>query len=420
MIFDNDDIVAAGQEIFLDGTTAGTSRYELGVVGAGAVGDMVVVEVVSARFSESPNNAFGYDDMDDLRGKLHHINVKSGDSTFVQLRLGGNFAAGLLSIQSEHPDALSINLPSPLQSEMDVRLDGTAGIAKSDGIITARLGDDKGIVIGAIGSHTYKEFFHKVAIWRIEDPISPATKLTSTKPDTQELEETVNAFLKPVVARVTITDANQGGPPIKLAYDIDKDGECDDTPDGQPNELNTLHALITPQAGFYIVTHVHQIRRHYLLGDEGNPGDMSVRMDDSIANIAGQTDSRPTMMLVGPNGSEEIRRTSRNLLTINFDKPLQNHYPIPGSFIELELKGLGGSPGTMADAEMPLYAFVLAHEICHALLDMDDVHQAADNLMDSDEPNIVGRLRFKKLTEKYILDPNTALPQRQWDRVPRT
>jgi hypothetical protein len=410
---DNADLPAAGRELFVDGTRAGRSDFELGVVGVDGVGDAVRIEVVSAAFERSQANVFGYDDMDEARGKLHHVNVKSGGSTFVRARFAGDHRRGIV-LGANDTGVATVGTATADLAEMDLEVRGVDGLEREATLVCARLEDEDGPIIAAVGTHVYREVHLNVAMIRVRDPLSAETKHQLPAPDPQVLEAHINDYFRQVVATVRLIDGTPTDP-LPLAYDLDRDGVLNYEP-GFPGDLATLTSKITDFANLYVLALVHDLRLALNLAQPAPAGATTLQVDPKYGERVAFLLARPSHRLEGPAGPEAIAITERDGFTVTLKSPLRTSHPL-GSRITMEIRGISGPPGVVREFEPPkLLALVVAHEVAHVMLDLRDVIDD-DNLMFSADPPFVGRLRYKELNNRHgVVAPRR---QRQWEAVPR-
>jgi hypothetical protein len=412
--------------LWLTGKATGKARLELSLLGSG-VGDAAEIRVISAHFAESYDAAYGYDDMDMMAGRMHHLSVASGGATEVSLSLAGPHGGRLVLTTTEGGVATPTAPDFPENETIGVRIDGAPDVLRAATILQLRMGAADGPVLAAIGVHTYRLVRFDLRLMPVHDPASPSTSFDFAPPPTEILRASLNEILRQVVAEIGSLEI---APVAHIAFDADHNGIVDATTDGS-DEADAIFDGVTSPPGTRTVAVVRDIRHLFAVAGALSAGDTTIVLDATVSeHWAAVIDPHDGYLLTSdlpgvPDDevrAEPVAVTSRAGHTVTLAAPLAHSYPRAAIVRDSGGVGRSGHPVGIVDLG-PDLTIVVAHELGHGLFDLrDTVDPESSNLMDGTRP-APARLRYKRLARRYSylpVDPgDDAAHQRQWDAVPR-
>jgi hypothetical protein len=408
-------IPGAGDRLWLEARHPHVSELALGVVGVQRDCELAVVHAVALRFSASPIQRHGYDDMDE-DGSWHHVSVKSGGGTYVRVTLAGTHDAAAVHLATTEAGVASLPAPALASPELDLRVDGAGGVAKAATVLEARLHGPRGPRCVALHVHVYREVVADVVLVRVEDPRSPATRLTSWFDDLQAVEERMNRAFRQAVARVQLRE-HQGGAPLLIAYDADRSGTLEVTNDVDGSAEDAPFAPLARLAPFTVVI-VRDMRMIARIEAAVAPGDLSLRLVPAHSGAA-----RSLCVLGGVLGrghaAEAVRGRDLAGATIFLDRPLVKAHAA-GTPIFIHVRGLASSTPIFVregDEGLDVLLWIIAHELAHPLLEV--LHQSErDNLMQGFAADAAAAHPYPRLRYKPMRTVEGDM-ESQWEAVPR-
>jgi len=396
--FDNAALPPAGLCFTLEAITPGSRQITLGIEGVEAAADSLMLEVVRWRFSESPNQRNGYDDMDGDEGSWPHISVASSRSTVVQVDVDGTLRSNVFHVVDEAPNVARCEPPQVPRRQFDLPIVAGQYLQRAASKIDVHLYGPRGPRCARLEAHVYKTRSITLYLVRIEDPTSPGTRLSRPFYDVQDLEEAMNKYLKQAVVNVRVFEHN-GGEPIPFVYDLDKSGV-----------LKLLTFGKNPVLSFgrkdpWVVVIVAKILFGAPLARPALAGSDRLELPDASATARYKKEIEVTMP--GDPAQAETLAVEHVIGATVITKTRLKKDHLLGSMAGFTVRGFSGSPLLCNGSGLPLAGMILAHEVMHNL-GFGHV-KPEDNLLNAGGT----RLRYKPLTDHRKRNKS------QWDDVPR-
>jgi hypothetical protein len=414
-------VPAAGGTFWAEGDSLSTALLDgdvtLGIKGVEPEGDKVKITVVKITFSKSPNFRWGYDDLDKTILDTHHISVRKSDFTYNLATVegpvtGAGAPANVFYFTSDDDSVATPSPPASLSPSFDLKLDGKDK-DKAATNIHARINDRNGPICATVRIHVYKLKEIRATVAKIFDSVSTtSTTLTRPRFDVTAAQNTINAWYKPAVCKITLTDHSATGDSIDVRYDLNNNGKLDIEPAATSAEVTAITAAFNP-AGQKVVI-VKDLAWIFFLKTAAAAGDTTITLKDAYSGYM-------KFILVGNSydlGSgatkESISVRSKAGQIITLTTALTHAHPVTDGLI-FPLSGLSGNPiyvaetGKTEDKERQ----TIGHENGHSLLGWLDL-EASDDLMHHSSGRTDTKIRYKELPLKY--DPGNEI---QWDKVSR-
>lgn len=388
--------------LWLQGRAPGQATLRLSVVGHGEA-DRAEVVVGSVRLGPSEKTRWGYDEMDELPGRVHHVSLPDDGDTTLALACRG-LPAARLSVSSAPAGVVATHL-DPASGELRLQ-----GLSRGVAMVHVRL-DEDGPVVAAVAAHTYPKVSLSLAICKCIDPGSPATDFEMPQPPPEVLRQRVNEMLRPIVAEVNHIGYR---PTRRMPFDPDGNGVV---PLAGEHDMGPVLTKAEPEPGFDRTALVlKDLVGHFPLVGPLRKGQSVIEAPDPSGHIG----PMEIFDQAHPQVRERVVRVSRTATEIHLEKPLRHDYERPAHFHDAGGFGPMGQSVLFIDIDFD-FALVVAHELCHSVLQLEHVIDPHDgNLMNRwhvDPP----RLRFRRLplmsTETGVAQPHEH--RRQWDEATR-
>lgn len=371
-----------------------------------------------AQFSPHDNHSFGFDRHGEVKGEdqngtaivhkgvpaIDYLSIEAGKVGLVELdyaKIEGKEI--VLSLKDSSRGKAIVKDPSA--NPLIVEIESTLDTEIRETILRATAGTADGPLMAELGLVMLPALVLTANYYRVEDPKSPDTKLT-TALTKAELESGLNKFYRAGAAKWVI-----GGQDSikKIGYDTIRNGSLDLEPGKDSDELAKLLSGL-PKVGTNIV-HVHDLRWSFFLAE-------SVAADAQVITIKDYGDS---FDFIGLNSYaiEDGAGNRVQIQVVSVDKA-KNQVKLSnsiGTAFELSdspaliwpLGGLSGNPTLVSDIgsqeDLIIYS---AHELGHTLAGFDDLVETA-NVMFGGYSTGKG-LRHRPIPKYYYPDKNEA----QW------
>jgi hypothetical protein len=367
---------------------------------------MAVVKVV---FSESTNQSYGYDDVDDAAratADLHHVNVKKNGSTKIKVKIEGATSEWVSFKSMDGAKAEAVK-PASGGSDFDLVIEGKNEDA-AQMVLHARVNGDAGAICESINVHVYKEKVVNVTVARVHDSTSPGTALQLAF-DAAATETAIRAWYKLAVAVINITD----GGLVDVNYDLNGNGKLDLIA-GASSSTESAAAAGGVGGGGQKVIIVRELAWLYMLGANAAAGDATITIGGS-GNMSFIVDGQTYPVGIGAT-REDITVLSKAGRVITLAAPLA-HLHTTAEALQWPLSGLSGNPIWVQESgkDVPMLRRTIGHEVGHSALVLLDVVQDT-NLMHFSAGRIDTKLRWKALPRKYNPPGGT---EAQWDTCNR-
>jgi hypothetical protein len=352
---------------------------------------MTVVKLV---FSESTNQSYGYDDMDDAAlatAELHHVSVKKNGSTKVKVTIEGGATSEMIDFKSEDAAKADFTAPASGQASFDLVIDGK-NQDKAETTINARVNGVAGPICDGIKVNVYKEKEISVTIARVKDPANPATNLQLAF-DGAATETAIREWYKRSVAKINITYLGD----VDASYDTNGNGKLDLTAGASSSTESALAAAACTGSGQKVII-VRELSWNYFLGAAATAGDTTITIASGNMAFIGLGNSYEIGS--GPT-AEVITVQSKAGMVITLAAPLQHDHPTTDALL-WPLSGLSGNPIWVQESgkTAAMVQRTIGHEVGHSALLLKDVVQDT-NLMHFSAGRTDTRLRTKELPRKY-------------------
>jgi hypothetical protein len=380
--------------------------------GAAALAPVTIgATVVSALFSASANQSYGYDDMDGAAGVVNHVSVKKNDSTKVHLKLNGGITDA--DVQFASDDAtIADAAPAGGGSDFEVTVNGK-NQDKAETTIRVKCKCAAAPLLATILVDVYKEKAVTATIAKIYDSTVAATTLSRPNFDVKAAEAEINKWYKPAVAKITLTDNNSSGGATDIHFDLNGNGKLDLEPGGTSAEAAKITAAFNPTGQKVVI--VRELAWIYNLKSAAAKDDTTITLKDSLSPymkflLVGN------QYTLGAGATEEtVKIKSMSGTTVTLDSKLTQAHPIADGLI-YPLNGLSGNPiyvkeKNLSEAQVRQ---VIGHENGHSSMKWLDL-EARNNLMHyTTQQRTDTKIRFKGQPRKY-----DSGNENQWDAVSR-
>lgn len=366
---------------------------------------MTVVKVV---FSESPNQSYGYDDMDDsamATDELHHVSVKKNGSTKVRVVIEGGATSELIVFKSASPSKADVQVPAAGETNFDLVIDGK-NTDKGEAAIYARVNGDTGPICDGIRADVYKEKVVDISVALVADSNVPATALHLAF-DAAGTETAIRSWYKRAVATINIFDRGA----IDSHYDSNSNGALDiRAGGGNSPEVNQVSNDVSG-AGLKVII-VRELAWLYYLGAAAAVGDTTITIGNGTMKFI-TADSTYDIGSGATLESITVASVAGNVVTIK--SPLTKNHTTADA-LKWPLSGLSGNPIWVQESgkNAAMVRRTIAHEVGHSALVYVDVDDPT-NMMHFSASRTDTRLRYLKRVKKY--DPGE---ENQWDVCKRT
>ena len=379
--------------------------------GAAALGPVTATAtVVSAVFSASSSQSYGYDDMDGAAGITNHVSVKKNDSTKVHVKLNGGITDS--DVQFTSDDAtIADAAPAGGGSDFDVTVNGK-NQDKAETSIRVKCKCPAASLLATILVDVYKQKEVSATIAKIYDSTVAATTLSRPNFNVKAAESTINTWYKAAVAKITLTDNSSSGGATDVHFDLNGNGKLDLEPGGTSAEQAAVTAAFNPTGQKVVI--VKDLSWIYFLKTAAKKDDTTITLKDSYSSymkfiLVGDS------YTVGAGASAETIQVKRiSGTTITLQSKLTNDHPVSDGLI-YPLSGLSGNPiytGEQGKTETGERQ-TIGHEDGHSLLNWLDL-QSPKNLMHYAASDTATEIRFKAQPKKY-----DSGNENQWDAISR-
>jgi hypothetical protein len=366
------------------------------------------MSVVKVQFSESANQSYGYDDMDDAAratAELHHVSVKKSGNTKIRCVITGGATSEMLSFTSDDGTTADVTAPASGLTDFDLVVNGKSKDA-AEAVLNARVNGATGQICEKIKVDVYKEKSVSITVYQVEDSRYAGTSLTLGF-DAAATETAIKSWYKRAVATIAITD----GGTKDVAFDANGNAKLDIVAGGGASpELNTIKTAVAG-AGMQVYI-VRTLSWLYKLTAASSAGDDTITLATVSFIVVGDT------YPVGSGATREnvtVQAVDTTTKVVTLTAPLTKNHAI-GDALEWPLSGLSGNPILVQEAgkNMGMLQRTIGHEVGHSALKLRDIVQAT-NLMHFSAARTDTRLRYLKLTLKY-----SAGDEEQWEKCDRS
>lgn len=371
--------------------------------------NLTVIRVV---FSESANQKYGYDNMDNEAGILHHVSVQKNDDTKVQVTIEGGATATDLQFTSDDTAIAEPVNPASGGSTFDLSLNGKDQDKAETGI-KARCKCSEQHELAAIRANVYRQVSFTAKVAKIHDSTVASTALTRPNFDVEAAEQAINRWYKAAVVTLDLSDHSDTGGVIDVRYDLNNSGKLDLEPGTTSSEQTAIQAVFNP-AGQKIVI-VKDLAWMFFLKTAAAIDDTTITLKDSYADYMRYiVDGNSYPLGVGAT-AENITVQSKSGTTVTLAAPLTKAHTTSDG-IEWPLSGLSGNPIYVAEQTKTedKERQTMGHECGHSQLTWKDV-ESSTCLMHYSSGRTDTKVRFKEFPRKYDAG-NESL----WEKVPRS
>lgn len=392
-------------------------RSQTRLDGPPRAGATVHVAFLTVKFSESPAQSYGYDDMDTAADTTDdHVSVKQLGTTKVHVAVhGGPTGSDVLFVCDDEAVAKIGGLgPSTFGkdkngqvSEFDITINGQ-DTGKGATLLRALAPQTKA-ELARININTYKEKQVTATVMKAYDSRSTGTTLKFPKLDISSIPPLVNPKYKDAVAVLALTDQSSTGDAFDIPFDNDRNGKLTwDIAAAGGAEWNAIKSQFTVSGQRVVI--VRDMVSVYLLAAAAPKGATTLTINSSSSFLT----SGQTYPLGTGTTRESINVTAVSNATVTIAAGLSNAHSI-GETIEFPAAGWGGDPVVIVEGSSSdsILKWTFGHELGHAVLILADVG-ATESIMNFSQGWTDHRLRFKPLPKKYY-----AGTENQWETIAR-
>jgi hypothetical protein len=407
----SDTVTVVGGATPSGGRDAETIKLVFTPSGAAALAPVTITATtISAVFSASANQSYGFDDMDGAAGVANHISVKKNDSTKVHLTLNGG--ATDADVQFTSDDATVADAaPAGSGCDFEVTVNGK-NQDKAETTLRVKCKCGAAPLLATILVDVYKQKEVSATIAKIYDSTVAATTLSRPNFDVKAAEAEINKWYKPAVAKITLTDNSSSGGATDVHFDLNGDGKLDLEPGGTSAEQAAITAAFNPTGQKVVI--VKDLAWIYYLKTAAAKDDTTITLKDSYSGYM-------KFILVGWSytvgagaSAETVQVKSIAGGTITLQSKLTNDHPVTDGLI-FPLSGLSGNPILVAEQGKSEAGVrqTIGHEDGHSLMNWLDL-ESPKNLMHYAAGDTRTEIRYKSQPKKY-----DSGNENQWDAVSR-
>ncbi|MDB5047249.1 MAG: hypothetical protein JWO30_320 [Fibrobacteres bacterium] len=348
------------------------------------------ISVVRVVFSVHKDHPWGYDEAgelvcEDLNGSLFNfktdstldrISVEKGKTGMVNVYYEG-VAGRKLFFKAKDASMYNLVVENQSTNPIVLRIEAKDCTFKESGI-EARVGGLSGPVVAEIDVTVMKPVQYEATYYRIIDPSSPKTKLT-TKASPKEIQHALNRLYHPAVAWWKIHGTARD---IECRYDSLKNGVLNLEPGLHSAELEKIKTALGIKGGIPLV-HVHELSWTYFLAKDAGRWDSKITLKkygsylDFIGNIRYKLeDATGKVVFITVKSVDNTTGELELSAPLGFDLKVSDK-----AALIWPLGGLSGNPTLISDAgnlnELIIYA---AHELGHTYAKFEDIAEV-DNVM---------------------------------------
>lgn len=367
--------------------------------------------VIRVTFSQSANQNFGYDNMDNAAGVIHHVSVKKGGNTIVGVTVEGGVTGADLRFTSGNSSIAQASVPSGAGSAFDLTINGGSR-NKAETSINAKCSCTDNTIIGTIQANVYREKAMTAKVAKVHDSTVAATALTRPNFDVEAAETTIKGWYKPAVATVDLTDNNSTGGVTDVRYDLNGNGKLDLEPGGTSSEERAIRTAFNPSGQKIVV--VKDLSWIFYLRTAASIGDTSINLKNQYSGHMRYIVAGDSYDLGAGATLENITVASKSGTTVRLSSALTKDHPTTDGLI-WPLSGLSGNPIYVAEQNKTeaKERETMGHENGHSQLRWLDLEDS-DNLMHYSIGRSDTNIRFKEQPKKYETGN-----ENQWQKITR-
>lgn len=373
------------------------------------------ITVISVKFSASPVQSYGYDDMNNVPNAIHHVSAKRLGFTKVRVDVLGGGTADDLVFTSDDP---TIAVPAPSAagpgSSFDLTIEGKDQSKAQTSFKAICKG---GPICGSIYVNVYKEIVILAKVAKIEDSTSPATKLSFPDLNMATTEALINTAYKSAVVVIHVQDDSSTGEAFDVNYDLDGTGTLKLGAGGVGPEIEAIkldrvigsdrEVVPTPVIVVKDVTYVFFLAKPALTGDniiylKGGSGVTLSQIKDGNSYALGLGTGAETVTIVSrdlTSGIDVDGDSSIDGYPFILAAPLQHPHPVTDGIVR-PIGGVRAFPIIIKEALSDIVTqWVIGHEIGHLPIfgvgGWADLHDPT-NLMNESANFTDHKLRFNQ------------------------
>jgi hypothetical protein len=407
----SDTVTVVGDTTPSGGRDAETIKLVFTPSGAAALAPVTIgATVVSAVFSPSTSQSYGYDDMDDEAGIAPHVSVKKNDSTKVHIKLNGGITDADVKFKSDDTN-IADAAPAGGGSDFEVTVNGK-NQDKAETTIRVQCKCASASLLATILVDVYVEHAVTATVAKFYDSTVAATNLARANFDVKAAEAAINKWYKPAVAKITLTDNDPAGAAKPLHFDLNGNGTLDLEPGGTSAEQAAITAAFNPTGQKVII--VKDLAWIYYLKTAASKDATTITLKDSYSDYMKFIVAGDSYTLGAGASAETIQVRRVRGQTVTLQSPLTNDHPVTEGLI-WPLSGLSGDPIFVAEQTKTedKERQTIGHENGHSLMEWLDL-EASKNLMHYSISRTDTEVRFKGLPRKY-----DSGDENQWDTLSR-
>ncbi|MBX3471817.1 MAG: type VI secretion system amidase effector protein Tae4 [Planctomycetes bacterium] len=363
------------------------------------------VAVIRVIFSAATNQRYGFDNMD--FAEAPHLSVRKSDSTTVRVRIQGGATSDDLRFTTDDATTADASPPPAGETEFDLTVNGKAK-NKAETAIKARLDAEDGPFCSwPLMVNVYKLKDMTLTLYHVSDSTSDSTAL-ERRLDVAEAERVINAWYRPAVARIRITD----GGALDSPFDKNFNGRLDLEPAGTSEEEREVKAALTAPGKKAVL--VRDLSWLFLLREDAPAGATVLKLKASYARSMRFIVDGNTYTVGSGADAERVTVQSKSGTDVTLAAPLEREKTTSDGLL-WPLNGLSGDPFYVKERGNTVVRNrrTLGHENGHEQMAYADV--VNDRLlMHFSADRVDTRIRFKPQPKKYAEGE-----ENQWDRVPR-
>lgn len=339
------------------------------------------ITVISVKFSASPIQSCGYDDMNNVPNAIHHVSVKRLGFTKLLVEILGGGTVDDLVFTSDNP---TIAVPAQSAAGPGASFDLTIeGKDQSKAQTSFKALCKGGPICGSIYVNVYEEIVILAKVAKIEDQTSLGTKLSFPHLDMAATETLINTAYKNAVVVIHLQDDSPTGEPFNVKYDLDGTGTLTLGAGGVGPEIEAIKldrgigsdrdVVPTPIVVVRDVTYVFFLAKPALLGDnviyiKGGTGVFLSHLKDGDSYALGLGSGAETVKIVSrdlTSGIDVDGDGSIDGYPFSLAAPLQHPHPVTDGIVR-PIGGVRSFPIIVKEALSDVVTqWVIGHEIGH-------------------------------------------------------
>lgn len=424
IVLDNAAIPAAGQVYWVEGTAVSGSlrdvTFKLGVKDGDPEGDVARLTKIDLRFAASPNQKWGYDDLDDADGETHHLSVKKNGDTNVRVLVKGPITGAGAPSDVLFYDMASASIAEavppavPPSASYDLVINGK-NKDKDATDLRLRINGAKGPVCATLRVHVYKLKEVSATVFKIQDAASATTALQRPDFDVEGAQDAINEWYKAAVAKIDLVDgAPSGHKTLDVTYDLNSSGRLELDPTGTSNEEQAIKTALNSTSGQKVVI-VRDVAWIYYLKTAAAVDDETITLKDALSGYMQFIHVGDQFTLGAGTTAETVSVKSISGTTVTLNAKLTKAHTTNEGLIYL-LNGLSGNPiyineSAITEAQQRQ---VIGHEDGHSLLNWLDLQDRTNLMHYTTQQRTDTKIRWKTLNQYHAGGTEV-----QWDAVPR-